>query len=377
MTSVAPKVERVEAAVIPFLDLAATHALIEHDILDALQRVVRAGQFILGPEVEAFEREFAAYCGAEHCVGVGNGLDALFLILRASGIGSGDEVLVPANTFIATWLAVSHAGATPVPVEPLETSYNIDPAAIERAINSRTRAIIPVHLYGQPADMDAVKKIAARHGLLVIEDAAQAHGARYKGNPAGSLGAAAAFSFYPGKNLGALGDGGAVVTSDADLARRIRQLRNYGSEIKYDHQLAGFNSRLDELQAAVLRVKLRHLDDWNARRRSAAAYYLSRLLPARIGLPAVPHFADPAWHLFVIRSERRDALRVALAAKSIETGIHYPVPPHMQPAYAHLEMPAGSLPISERLHAQVLSLPIGPTITQEQLARVVEIINAA
>jgi len=376
MTSVAPKVERVEAAVIPFLDLAATHALIEHDILDALQRVVRAGQFILGPEVEAFEREFAAYCGAEHCVGVGNGLDALFLILRASGIGSGDEVLVPANTFIATWLAVSHAGATPVPVEPLETSYNIDPAAIERAINSRTRAIIPVHLYGQPADMDAVKKIAARHGLLVIEDAAQAHGGRYKGNPAGSLGAAAAFSFYPGKNLGALGDGGAVVTSDADLARRIRQLRNYGSEIKYDHQLAGFNSRLDELQAAVLRVKLRHLDDWNARRRSAAAYYLSRLLP-RIGLPAVPHFADPAWHLFVIRSERRDALRVALAAKSIETGIHYPVPPHMQPAYAHLEMPAGSLPISERLHAQVLSLPIGPTITQEQLARVVEIINAA
>ena len=377
MTSVAPKVERVEAAVIPFLDLAATHALIEHDILDALQRVVRAGQFILGPEVEAFEREFAAYCGAEHCVGVGNGLDALFLILRASGIGSGDEVLVPANTFIATWLAVSHAGATPVPVEPLETSYNIDPAAIERAINSRTRAIIPVHLYGQPADMDAVKKIAARHGLLVIEDAAQAHGGRYKGNPAGSLGAAAAFSFYPGKNLGALGDGGAVVTSDADLARRIRQLRNYGSEIKYDHQLAGFNSRLDELQAAVLRVKLRHLDDWNARRRSAAAYYLSRLLPARIGLPAVPHFADPVWHLFVIRSERRDALRVALAAKSIETGIHYPVPPHMQPAYAHLEMPAGSLPISERLHAQVLSLPIGPTITQEQLARVVEIINAA
>jgi dTDP-4-amino-4,6-dideoxygalactose transaminase len=351
--------------------------LIEHDILDALQRVVRAGQFILGPEVEAFEREFAAYCGAEHCIGVGNGLDALFLILRASGIGSGDEVLVPANTFIATWLAVSHAGATPVPVEPLETSYNIDPAAIERAINSRTRAIIPVHLYGQPADMDAVKQIAARHGLLVIEDAAQAHGARYKGNPAGSLGAAAAFSFYPGKNLGALGDGGAVVTSDADLARRIRQLRNYGSEIKYDHQLAGFNSRLDELQAAVLRVKLRHLDDWNARRRSAAAYYLSRLLPARIGLPAVPHFADPAWHLFVIRSERRDALRVALAAKSIETGIHYPVPPHMQPAYAHLEMPAGSLPISERLHAQVLSLPIGPTITQEQLARVVEIINAA
>jgi dTDP-4-amino-4,6-dideoxygalactose transaminase len=377
MTSVAPKVERVEAAVIPFLDLAATHALIEHDILDALQRVVRAGQFILGPEVEAFEREFAAYCGAEHCVGVGNGLDALFLILRASGIGSGDEVLVPANTFIATWLAVSHAGATPVPVEPLEISYNIDPAAIERAINSRTRAIIPVHLYGQPADMDAVKKIAARHGLLVIEDAAQAHGGRYKGNPAGSLGAAAAFSFYPGKNLGALGDGGAVVTSDADLARRIRQLRNYGSEIKYDHQLAGFNSRLDELQAAVLRVKLRHLDDWNARRRSAAAYYLSRLLPARIGLPAVPHFADPVWHLFVIRSERRDALRVALAAKSIETGIHYPVPPHMQPAYAHLEMPAGSLPISERLHAQVLSLPIGPTITQEQLARVVEIINAA
>ena len=371
------KVEQADAAAIPFLDLAATHASIERDILDVMQRVVRAGQFILGPEVEAFEQEFAAYCGAAHCIGVGNGLDALFLILRASGIGSGDEVLVPANTFIATWLAVSHAGATPVPVEPLETSYNIDPAAIERAITGRTRAIIPVHLYGQPADIDAVKEIAARHKLLVIEDAAQAHGARYKGNPTGGLGGAAAFSFYPGKNLGALGDGGAVVTSDADLARRIRQLRNYGSEIKYEHQLAGFNSRLDEMQAAVLRVKLRHLDDWNARRRSAAAYYLSNLSPARVALPAVPHFADPVWHLFVIRSERRDALRQALAEKAIETGIHYPVAPHMQPAYAHLGMPTGSLPISERLHAQVLSLPIGPTITQRQLARVVEIVNAA
>ncbi len=353
------------------------HAPIEAELLAAMQCVLRSGNFILGEELAAFEEEFAGYCGARHCVGVGNGLDALHLILRAHGIGAGDEVVVPGNTFIATWLGVSHAGATPVPVEPDPDTYNIDPSAIEAAITSRTRAIIPVHLYGQPADMDPVREIARRHGLLVVEDAAQAHGATYRGVRTGSLADAAAFSFYPGKNLGALGDGGAVVTNDDDLARRVRLLRNYGSAIKYSHELPGFNSRLDELQAAVLRVKLRYLERWNEQRRAAAAYYLSRIRNARVRLPRVPEFAQPVWHLFVIRCAERDALRKALSLAAIDTGVHYPVAPHLQPAYASLRMSAGSLPVSEELHAQVLSLPMGPAITPAQLSRVVDIINAA
>jgi dTDP-4-amino-4,6-dideoxygalactose transaminase len=365
------------AGPVPFLDLGTLHASIHEEILAALKRVLGAGQYILGPEVEAFESEFAQYCGAPHCIGVGTGLDALHLILRARGIGPGDEVIVPANTFIATWLAVSHAGATPVPVEPDEGTYNIDPRAIEHAITPRTRAVIAVHLYGQPADMDAVREVTLRHGLLAIEDAAQAHGARYKGEHVGALSDAAAFSFYPAKNLGALGDGGAVVTNDGDLALRVRQLRNYGSQIKYSHELPGFNSRLDELQAAVLRVKLRHLDGWNARRREAAGYYMRHMSKAGVILPAVPAFTEPVWHLFVIRCADREGLRRALSQASIDTGIHYPVPPHLQPAYAGLGLRAGSLPVSERVHAQVLSLPIGPTITQEQLARVVDVLNAA
>jgi dTDP-4-amino-4,6-dideoxygalactose transaminase len=367
----------MDAAPVPFLDLAALHAGIEDELSAAMQAVLRRGRFILGEEVAQFEAEYAHYCGAQHCVGVGNGLDALHLILRAYGVGPGDEVIVPANTFIATILAVSYAGAAPVLVEPDERTYNIDSAAMERAITPRTRAVIPVHLYGQPAEMSTVAELARHHRLKVIEDAAQAHGARYRGRRAGTLGDAAAFSFYPGKNLGALGDGGAVVTDDPELARRIRLLRNYGSEAKYDHELPGFNSRLDELQAAVLRIKLRRLDGWNERRRQAAAYYLREIRNAHVTLPHVAEHAHPVWHLFVVRSPRRDALRGALARASIETGIHYPVPAHLQAACAALAVPAGSLPLTERLHEQVVSLPIGPTIREEQLARVVSVINAA
>jgi len=296
--------------------LQSVGAALKPEIDAAIQGILDTCQFTLGKEVAAFEEEFAAYSGSSIGCGVNSGTSALHLALLAAGVGPGDEVITVPFTFVATVSAIHYSGAKTVFVDVDPKTFTMSPDAIERAITPRTKAIMPVHLYGQPADMDPILAIARKHGLVVIEDAAQAHGAEYKGRRVGSLGDLACFSFYPGKNLGALGDGGAVVTSDADLARRIRQLRNYGSEIKYDHQLAGFNSRLDELQAAVLRVKLRHLDDWNARRRSAAAYYLSRLLPARIGLPAVPHFADPAWHLFVIRSERRDALRVADGSSS-------------------------------------------------------------
>ena len=263
--------------IIPFLDLRASYLELKTALDSAFQRVMASGWYILGEELKAFEAEFAEYCNVKYCVGVGNGLDALHLILRAMDIGQGDEVIVPSNTFIATWLAVSYAGATPVPVEPDEATYNIDPSKIEAAITEKTKAIMPVHLYGQPADMDPILKIAARHHLKVIEDAAQAHGARYKGKRTGSLGDAAGFSFYPGKNLGAFGDGGAVTTNDSTLAERVRRLSNYGSQVKYAHDVKGFNSRLDELQAALLRVKLRHLDAWNGRRRQIAAQYLRKL----------------------------------------------------------------------------------------------------
>jgi dTDP-4-amino-4,6-dideoxygalactose transaminase len=328
-----------------------------------------SGQYILGPELKAFETEFAEYCGAPHCVGVGSGLEALHLVLRAWGLGPGDEVIVPSNTFIATWLAVSYAGAKPIPVEPREDTYNLDPERIEAAITPNTRAIIAVHLYGQPADMDAIVQIARRHGLKVLEDAAQAHGARYKGRPIGSLADAAAFSFYPGKNLGAFGDGGAVTTEDAGLAERLRALRNYGSALKYHHPIQGFNSRLDELQAALLRIKLRKLDEWNARRRRVADWYyrtLPRALPGSV-LPTVPEWAEPAWHLFVVRSRERDALQARLTAQGIGTLIHYPVPPHLQEAYRDLGYRSGSFPIAERLAHEVLSLPISPHLSEEVL----------
>lgn len=367
---------------VPFLDLKAPHIELRAEMEAAFGRTLDSGWYILGNEVKQFEHEFAAYCEAEHCVGVGNGLEALHLILRAYGIGAGDEVIVPSNTYIATWLAASYAGATPVPVEPDTRTYNLDPTRIEAAITPRTRAIIAVHLYGQPADMDAINAVAKKHGLKVIEDAAQAHGARYKGRRVGGLGDAAGFSFYPGKNLGALGDGGAVTTHDAELAEKVRVLCNYGSKVKYHNEVKGFNSRLDELQAAFLREKLKKLDEWNARRKALAAEYLRHLSPLAqagegmgergIALPFVPNWADPVWHLFVVRSAQRDALQAHLTAHGIGTMIHYPIPPHLQPAYAELAIPEGSLPIAEAIHREVLSIPMGPHLLPEQQARVID-----
>lgn len=348
---------------IPFLDLKAPHEELREELHAAFTRVLDSGWYIQGEELAKFEQEFAAYCGAQHCIGVANGLDALHLILRAYGIGPGDEVIVPSNTFIATWLAVSHAGARPVPAEPDDANFNIDPARIEQAITSRTRAIIPVHLYGQPADMDAINDIAARHGLKVIEDAAQAHGARYKGRRTGALGDAAGFSFYPGKNLGALGDGGAVTTNDPVLAERIRMLGNYGSRTKYRNELQGFNSRLDEMQAAFLREKLVWLDEWNARRARIAAVYQECLHGSSLCLPAVPHWAEPVWHLYVVRSKQRDALQAHLATRGIGSLVHYPIPPHLQGAYAADGWSEGAWPLSERMHREVLSLPMGPSMS--------------
>ncbi len=362
---------------VPFLDFAAIRRELSPALDAAYRRVIEGDWFILGQELECFETQFAAYCDAKHCVGVGTGLDALYLSLRALEIGAGDEVIVPANTYIATWLAVSYAGALPRPVEPDPRTYNLDPVAVERAITSRTRAIMPVHLYGQPADMDPINAIARRHGLKVIEDAAQAHGARYKGRRAGSLGDAAGFSFYPGKNLGALGDGGAVVTNDSQLADRVRALRNYGSRTKYHNELKGVNSRLDELQAAFLRAKLAVLDEWNARRGAVAARYVEVLSGLDITLPSVPDWAEPVWHLFVVRARQRDALQRALADAGIGTVIHYPVPPHLQPAYHELGLGPGSFPITEAVHREVLSLPMWPQMSDAQIDAVCEAIIAS
>jgi dTDP-4-amino-4,6-dideoxygalactose transaminase len=361
---------------IPFLDVKAINLAQEAELEAAFRRVLQSGHFIQGPEVAAFEKQFARYCSADHCIGVANGLDAIFLILKAYGIGAGDEVIVPSNTYIATWLAASHCGATPVPVEPVEGTYNLDPLRIEAAITPRTRAIIPVHLYGQPADMDPIMEIARRHGLKVIEDAAQAHGARYKGRLVGSLGDAAAFSFYPGKNLGALGDAGAVVTSDGALAQEIRKLGNYGSLVKYDHQVVGYNSRLDELQAALLAAKLSTLDAGNARRRALAARY-TELLKGVAGIvtPEVPAWAEPVWHLYVIRHPDRAALARRLSEAGIGSVIHYPTAPHLQKAYADMQAGPGAYPISEAIHREVISLPLGPTMTDAQLEQVVEVVR--
>jgi len=358
---------------VPFLDLKALYLELKEELDGAYRRVMESGWYILGPEVEAFEQEFADYCGVKHCIGVGNGLEALHLILRAMEIGAGDEVIVPANTYIASWLAVTHAGATPVPVEPDERTYNIDPAKIEQAITPKTKAIMVVHLYGQTADMDPINVIAKKHSVKVIEDCAQAHGARYKGRRAGSLGDAAGFSFYPGKNLGAIGDGGAVTTNDHELADHIKVLRNYGSKIKYHNDVVGFNSRLDELQAALLRVKLSKLDEWNERRKQIAAQYLDQLTSnANFVLPFVPGWADPVWHLFVVRLQKREELQTQLAEAGIGTMIHYPIPPHLQTAYAALAYVQGSFPISERIHNEVLSLPIGPSVTLSDVEQVIQ-----
>jgi len=363
---------------VPFVDFTSPYAELKDSLDAAYRRFMESAWYVLGSEVEAFEQEYAHYSGSQHCVGVANGLDALHLILRAYEIGAGDEVIVPSNTYIATWLAVSQVGAAPIPVEPDPHTHNLDPARIAAAITPRTRAILAVHLYGLPADMDPILKIARAHGLKVIEDAAQAHGARYKGRRTGALGDAAGHSFYPTKNLGALGDAGAVTTNDLHLAERIRTLRNYGSKKRYYNDFKGVNSRLDELQAAFLRVKLAKLDEWNTRRQTLARRYMDALSNEEtLRLPCVPEWADPVWHLFVVRHARRDAFQKRLEALGVQTLIHYPVPPHLSGAYADAHLPLGCLPIAEALAATVLSLPLGPHTSPEQADHVIAMIRQA
>ncbi len=361
---------------IPFTDLAALHRSIAAEIEAAGRRVMERGWFILGPELEQFERQFAAYCERAYAVGVGNGTDALALALRACGIGAGDEVITVAHTFIATALAISACGATPVFVDVDPATLTLDPDRAAAAVGARTRAIIPVHLYGRCADMDAIVALARDRNLWVIEDAAQAHGATYKGRKAGSLGHLGCFSFYPTKNLGACGDGGAVVTSDPELDRRLRRLRNYGQTVKYHHETSGVNSRLDELQAAILSVKLKYLDGWNAARaRIAAAYFQSLENDLRPG--GAPPPQGHAQHLFPILAANRDELQARLAGESIQTQIHYPLPAHLQPVYRSLpHRLGGPLAVTERVARQELSLPLFPTMTRNQAARVIRAVNA-
>src|SRR5581483_7779465 len=357
---------------VPFMDLRAAYAELGPEMDAAYQRVAASGWYLMGAELEAFEAEFAGYCGARYCAGVGSGLDALTLILRALGAGEGDEVIVPSHTFIATWLAVSAVGARPVPAEADPRTYNLDPAAFEAAITPRTVAVMPVHLYGQPADMAAIGDIAARHGLSVIEDASQAHGARYRGQRVGTFSAAAAFSLNPVKNLGA------VVTDDAAVAEKVRLLRNYGYRVKYQHEIMGTNSRLDEIQAALLRVKLRRLEEWNGRRRALAGQYTSLLdTVADLVLPHVPDWAEPVWHQYVVRLADRAAVQQRLRAAGVETLIHYPVPIHLTPAYRDAGWRPGDFPVAERIAAEVLSLPLNPQLPSQTAALVAEELTMA
>ena len=363
---------------IPFLDMKSVYGELKAELDAAYARVMESGWYVLGKEVEAFEGEYAAFCGTRHCIGVGNGLEALELILRAWNIGPGDEVIVPSNTYIATWLAVSAVGARVVPVEPTPAGPNIDPERLAAAITPRTRAIMPVHLYGEPADMDAIMALATKHGLKVVEDVAQAQGSRVRGRRAGSLGQAGAHSFFPTKNIGAFGDGGAVTTDDPAVADRLRALRNYGSKVKYVNIERGFNSRLDELQAAFLRVKLRHLDRWNEARRAVAARYDDKLagIPG-LGLPRVPQWAEPVWHLYVVRTARRAELMQALEKAGIGALIHYPIPPHLQEAYADLGLSRGAFPLAEGLAETVLSLPMGPHLKPDAIDTVAGVVRRA
>ncbi len=360
---------------IPFLDLQAAYTELKIEIDDAVHRVLNSGHYILGTEVDAFESEWAKYCGAAEAIGLANGLDALILALRALNIGRGDEVIVPTNTYIATWLAVSAVGATPIPVEPDELTYNIDVTRIENAITSKTKVILPVHLYGQPADMDAILRLGQKYNLRVIEDAAQAHGAKYKGQRIGAHSDAVCWSFYPGKNLGALGDAGAVTTNDPAIAEQIRMLRNYGSRVKYVNELQGVNSRLDPLQAAILRVKLLHLDTWTERRLDIANRYSSALRGMGLVLPSVPDWAEPVWHLYVIRSQQRNELQQSLSELGIGTLIHYPIPPHQQAAYANAQYPENAFPLASQLASELLSLPIGPQLSSQDLIEIIRAIQ--
>jgi dTDP-4-amino-4,6-dideoxygalactose transaminase len=362
---------------VPFLDVAAGYRELKLEIDEAISRTLGTGYFILGEELRSFEDEFAEYLGVRHCIGVGNGLEALRLSLLSAGIGPGDEVIVPSNTYIATWLAVSQVGAQPVPVEPRLDTFNLDPALVEAAVTDKTAALLPVHLYGQPADMPVLLDIAARHGLFVLEDAAQAHGARCAGTRVGATGNAAAWSFYPSKNLGCFGDGGAVTTDDDEIADRVRVLRNYGSRRKYENETIGYNSRLDDLQAAVLRVKLRYLDTWNQRRSTIAQRFLKDLSDLELVLPSVPDYAEPVWHLFVVRSGNRDQFQKDLDGRGVATQIHYPIPPHMQLAYSMLGYAEGAFPISELIHSEVLSLPMGPHLDEPQIRQVVSAVREA
>jgi dTDP-4-amino-4,6-dideoxygalactose transaminase len=360
---------------IPFVDLKAQYQSIKEEVDAAIKRVLDNTSFILGREVEAFEAAFAEYVGARFCVGVSNGTAAIQLAVTACGIGAGDEVIVPANTFFASAEAVSTAGATPVFVDAAPVSYTIDTGRIEAAITSRTRAIMPVHLYGQAADLDPIFEIAARHNLVVIEDAAQAHGSEYKGKRVGALGKAGCFSFYPGKNLGAYGEGGAVVTNDEAVARQLRLLRDHGSERKYHHEIIGYNFRLEGIQGAVLGVKLKHLDKWNGLRREHAARYDELLKESGLILPREMEYARHVYHLYVVQTDERDALQTSLNEAGVQTGIHYPIPIHLQPAYAFLGHKTGDFPEAERQANCVLSLPMFPELTDEQIKRVVDIIG--
>jgi dTDP-4-amino-4,6-dideoxygalactose transaminase len=353
---------------VPILDLKPAYDELRAELDAAYHRVMESGWLLLGRELEAFEAEYAASVGVRHCIGVANGLEAMQLVLLALGIGPGDEVIVPSHGYIATWLAVTHVGARPVPCEPDPLTYNLDPGRLESLLTPRTRAILPIHLYGQTADLVAINAVAARHGLFVLEDAAQSHGALCHGRAAGSLGGAAGVSFYPSKNLGALADAGAVTTPDSALADKIRHLRNYGSKVRYQNEYLGLNSRLSELQAAFLRAKLPRLAEWNSRRGELACRYFGQLQGVGdLTLPHVPDWARPVWHLFVIRTARRDALQQHLAARGVGTQIHYPVPPHLSKAYAAAGGKAGDYPLAEQFAAEVLSLPIGPHVSAEQV----------
>lgn len=361
--------------VIKPVDFVEEYNYFKKELDAAYERVMRSGQYILGSEVSNFEKEFAEKSGSKYCVGVGNGLDAIHLALHAIGIGKGDEVIVPSNTYIATWMGVNLVGAKPVPVEPNEETYNIDPYLIEEKITKRTKAILPVHLYGQPADMGPISEIATKYDLRVIDDAAQAHGARYDGKPVGSLSDATAFSFYPTKNLGGYGDGGAVTTDDKETYERMMVLRNYGESEKYVNDVVGFNSRLDEIQAAFLRVKLRYLDRIVERKRAIAEYYIDSISNKHIALPYVLPGAYHAWHQFVIRSKHRNRLKNYLRGDGIETLVHYPIPPLKQKAYKGLFPPNTKTPIAEFLSREILSLPVHFLIKDEEMSHIVRALN--
>lgn len=361
---------------IPFLDLKAPYEELKDEINHAISRVLHSGWFVGGEEVELFEREYAEYCEAQYAVGVANGLDALHLALRAMDVGAGDEVIVPSNTYIATWLAVSQCGAIPVPVEPDERTLNIDVNLIEAKITEKTKVLLPVHLYGQPADLDPIIALAAKYNIKVLEDGAQAHGAQYKNKILGGHGDVVAWSFYPGKNLGAIGDGGAITTNNKEIAERIKILRNYGSEVKYINNEKGFNSRLDPIQAAILRVKLKSLNQWNIRRGEIAKLYRDGLQSPCLSLPFVPNWANPVWHIFHVQHAQRKDMQEALARKKIATLIHYPIPPHMQNAYAEMNYRKEDFPIASRVADSILSLPMGPHLSKDDAKFVIDAVGS-